>query len=118
MVTSCKSQLAPNPKEVLPWMLQQGVGATIAAYGGDPLRASSAAVKALAITRWTNGLRAGSRAKAQQFYERHPAAAYTDDMGLLFVHAGLDPDRPLAQGDSLWWGQSGLRHAQPSTANS
>ena len=34
-------------------------------------------------------------------------AAYTDDLGLLFVHAGLDPERPLsAQGDSLWWGGS------------
>ena len=32
-------------------------------------------------------------------------AAYTDDGALLFVHAGLDADRPLsAQSDSLWWG--------------
>jgi serine/threonine protein phosphatase 1 len=31
-------------------------------------------------------------------------AAYTDDGALLFVHAGVDPDRPLsAQSDSLWW---------------
>ena len=36
-------------------------------------------------------------------------AAYTDDLGLLFVHAGIDPERPLsAQGDSLWWGGSGF----------
>jgi serine/threonine protein phosphatase 1 len=35
-------------------------------------------------------------------------AAYTDDSGLLFVHAGLDPARPLAdQGDALWWGHTG-----------
>ena len=52
-------QFAPNPKEVLPWMLQQGVGTTITAYGGDPARASSAAREgAVAITRWTNSLRA------------------------------------------------------------
>ncbi len=32
-------------------------------------------------------------------------AAFTDDGALLFVHAGLDPARPLdAQGDTLWWG--------------
>jgi len=31
-------------------------------------------------------------------------AAYTDDGALLFVHAGVDPARPLsAQSDSLWW---------------
>jgi serine/threonine protein phosphatase 1 len=36
-------------------------------------------------------------------------AAYTDDYGLLFVHAGIDPDRPLdAQGDTLWWGSAGF----------
>ena len=31
-------------------------------------------------------------------------AAYSDDGALLFVHAGVDPARPLsAQSDSLWW---------------
>jgi serine/threonine protein phosphatase 1 len=34
-------------------------------------------------------------------------AAYTDE--LLFVHAGIDPARPLsAQSDSFWWGSSGF----------
>ena len=28
-------QFAPNPREVLAWMLEQGVGATLAAYGGE-----------------------------------------------------------------------------------
>ena len=32
-------------------------------------------------------------------------AAFTDERGLLFVHAGIDPRRPLnAQGDAFWWG--------------
>lgn len=105
-------QFAPNPREVLPWMLQQGVGPTITAYGGDP---SEGIIRcregAMAITRWTNSLRA-----AQQARPGHAAlmsairrAAYTSDMGLLFVHAGIDPDRPLsAQGDSLWWGGPGF----------
>ncbi len=32
-------------------------------------------------------------------------AAYTDDNQLLFVAAGIDPERPLSeQSDSLWWG--------------
>ena len=38
--------------------------------------------------------------------------AATEDSGkgaLLFVHAGIDPARPLAaQGDSFWWGAGGF----------
>ncbi len=47
-------QFAPNPREVLDWMLNQGVGATLAAYGGDPRQAEIAVREgALAVTRWT-----------------------------------------------------------------
>jgi serine/threonine protein phosphatase 1 len=36
-------------------------------------------------------------------------AAFTDDGTLLFVHAGLDPSRPLsAQMDAFWWGSTGF----------
>jgi serine/threonine protein phosphatase 1 len=36
-------------------------------------------------------------------------AAYTEDESLLFVHAGVDPQRPLSeQGDSFWWGSAGF----------
>ncbi|MGE0726199.1 MAG: hypothetical protein AB7O45_17635, partial [Alphaproteobacteria bacterium] len=51
-------QLAPNPREVLPWMLVQGVEATILAYGGRPadgLAATRDGVRT--ITRWTQALR-------------------------------------------------------------
>lgn len=105
-------QFAPNPKEVLPWMLQQGVGATITAYGGDPAEGIIRCREgALAITRWTNGLRAAMQARPGHFQlmAELRRAAYTDDYGLLFVHAGIDPDRPLdAQGDTLWWGSAGF----------
>jgi serine/threonine protein phosphatase 1 len=105
-------QFAPNPKEVLPWMLQQGVGATITAYGGDPAEGIIRCREgALAITRWTNSLRGAMQARPghYQLMSIVRRAAYTDDLGLLFVHAGLDPERPLdAQGDSLWWGSSGF----------
>ncbi len=110
-------QFAPNPKEVLPWMLQHGVGATITAYGGDPHQGIIHCREgAMAITRWTNSLRAAMQARpghaALMSHTRR--AAYTDDQGLLFVHAGLDPDRPLsAQGDSLWWGSPRLCDAEP-----
>jgi serine/threonine protein phosphatase 1 len=105
-------QFAPNPKEVLPWMLQQGVASTISAYGGDPAEGLVRCREgALAITRWTNSLRTAMQARPGHFHllAELRRAAYTDDYGLLFVHAGIDPDRPLeAQGDTLWWGSSGF----------
>jgi serine/threonine protein phosphatase 1 len=105
-------QFAPNPKEELPWMLEQGVGATITAYAGDPAEGIVRCREgALAITRWTSGLRAGMQARPghYQLMAELRRAAFTDDYGLLFVHAGIDPDRPLdAQGDTLWWGSAGF----------
>ncbi|MEQ8968254.1 MAG: hypothetical protein RID91_20720 [Azospirillaceae bacterium] len=51
-------QFAPNPAEVLGWMLDQGVGATLEAYGGSPREAMVAAREgAVQVTRWTNRLR-------------------------------------------------------------
>jgi serine/threonine protein phosphatase 1 len=105
-------QFAPNPAQVLEWMLSQGVGATIAAYGGDPRDGFAAAKEGiLALTRWTSGLR-----QAMRNHDGHMAlmaalrhAAYGEDQQFLFVHAGVDPSRPLsAQADSFWWGSSGF----------
>jgi serine/threonine protein phosphatase 1 len=101
-------QFAPNPREVFAWMIEHGAGATLSAYGGDIQHGFVCTRDGpLAITRWTGKLRA-----AMQGLPGHYAlmsvlrrAAYTDDGALLFVHAGLDADRPLsAQSDSLWWG--------------
>lgn len=105
-------QFAPNPAQVLEWMLSQGVGATIAAYGGDPRDGFAAAKEGiLALTRWTSSLR-----QAMRNHDGHMAlmaalrhAAYCEDQRYLFVHAGVDPTRPLsAQADSFWWGSSGF----------
>lgn len=100
-------QFAPDPTSVLQWMLEHGVDATLAAFGGDP-QAGFASTRdgARSMTRWTNGLREAMH-KAPGFAAflaalRH--AAYDEDSKLLFVHAGLDPERPLgAQGDTFWW---------------
>ncbi|MBF0372521.1 MAG: hypothetical protein HQL39_03795 [Alphaproteobacteria bacterium] len=105
-------QFAPNPSQVLQWMVEQGVGATIAAYGGDPRDGFLAAREGiLAVTRWTANLRQSMRG-----HDGHMAlmtvlkhAAFTDDDRILFVHGGLDPARPLsAQSDSFWWGAAGF----------
>ena len=101
-------QFAPAPGEVFDWMMAQGVEATLKAYGGTAQEGRSLFREgALAITRWTNRLR--------EAMQRHPGhddllssirrAAYTENGRVLFVHAGLDPNRPLSeQGDTLWWG--------------
>jgi serine/threonine protein phosphatase 1 len=105
-------QFAPNPREVLQWMLDQGVGPTLAAYGGDAQQGFAACREGTrAITRWTSALRAGLSAIAghNQFLSALRRAAVTDDGALLFVHAGVDPSRPLdAQGDAFWWGGNRL----------
>jgi serine/threonine protein phosphatase 1 len=105
-------QFAPNPREVLRWMEREGIGPTIAAYGGRIEEAHAAAREGvLALTRWTSRISANFRS-----HDGHPQlmsvlrhAAYVEDASLLFVHAGIDPQRPLsAQSDSFWWGGAGF----------
>lgn len=103
---------APNPRDVLNWMMSRGVDATLAAYGGDPAAGMIAANEGpVALSRWTQGLRESMAKKPG-----HTAlmtglrrAAFTQDQRLLFVHAGLDPARTLdRQGDSFWWAARGF----------
>ena len=101
-------QFAPNPREVLPWVINQGVGATIEAYGGN-LEEGLRAVRdgAVSITRWTNALRATLRNAMGhgELMSSLRRAALTDDGLVLLVNAGIDITRPLtAQSDSFWWG--------------
>jgi hypothetical protein len=113
-------QFAPNPAEVLEWMLRQGADATLAAYGGVAEQGFAAARGgAVAITRWTQTLRTAfyarpghealfnnlRRAAYVGAPEREAPSAVVSPNGPLFVHAGIDPDRPFAmQGDRFWWG--------------
>jgi len=105
-------QFAPNPVQVLQWMVGQGIEPTIEAYGASVEEAVLAAREGiLSLTRWTSQLRQNLRS-----FDGHNAlmsvlkhAAFTADSTLLFVHAGIDPQRPLsAQSDSFWWGRSGF----------
>lgn len=105
-------QFAANPVDVLRWMADQGVGATVEAYGGTLEDGYNAAREGiLALTRWTTTLRQAMRA-----HDGHTTlmsvlkhAAFTTDNALLFVHAGIDPTRPLAaQMDAFWWGSAGF----------
>ena len=103
-------QFAPNPGEVLTWMMSQGVGATVTAYGGSTKDGVDATKRgAVALTDWTGKLRQAMHAR-----DGHNAlmsalrrAAYAADDSLLFVHAGINVTRPLSQQtDSFWWGGS------------
>ncbi|HYM73014.1 MAG TPA: hypothetical protein VET89_08540 [Stellaceae bacterium] len=105
-------QFAPNPGEVLAWMVQAGVESTVRAYGGD-LRQGFAATRdgPRTITRWTSGLRTAMNAAEghSTLFATLRHAAFTGEAGLLFVHSGIDPRRALiAQGDAFWWGATDI----------
>lgn len=101
-------QFASSPRDVFAWMLEHGISATLDGYRISADRARQAfAEGVVATSRWTRDAREAVRA--------HPGhdlllnavrrAAYTDDRSLLFVSAGVDPNRPLSeQGDTFWWG--------------
>jgi len=105
-------QFAPNPVGVLEWMLNQGLEATLNAYGGEaPSGLASARDGAVSIARWTKELRERQREAPghDSFFTALRRCAHTGPAeapaGMLFVNAGIDVTRPLAnQGDSFWWG--------------
>ena len=105
---------AMDPAEVLEWMLDQGVAATLEAYGGNSREGFQAArAGAAALARWTGELRAAMQATPGHaaFMAALRRAAETRPREgtdrLLFVNAGIDVTRPLsAQNDSFWWGVS------------
>lgn len=101
-------QFAPNPGEVLDWMLGQGIAATLLGYGSDPEAARRVCREgALGITRFTSSVRSAMHARSghDEIMAALRRAAYTPQAELLFVAAGVDPTRPLSeQGDTLWWG--------------
>lgn len=101
-------QFATGPGEVLEWMLGQGVEATLRAYRQDPREAKIACREgALAIAKWTVQVRNAVHAHPghDELLASLRRAAITAGNELLFVAAGIDPNRPLKQqGDVFWWG--------------
>ncbi len=103
---------AMDPAEVLEWMLDQGVAATLEAYGGDANEGFKAArAGATALARWTGNLREamkstpGHAAFLTALRRAAETQPHNEEPRLLFVSAGLDVTRPLsAQNDSFWWG--------------
>lgn len=111
-------QMASQPREVFRWMMAQGVEQTLRAYGGSPEDFEARARDGvMALTRWTQRMRDAVRAHAghDELLASLRRAAYTADRQLLFVHAGVDPARPLGeQKDAFWWGSAAFADlAQP-----
>lgn len=117
-------QFARDPAGVLDWLLAHGVGATLAAYGGNAQEGQAEARHgAVSLTRWTQSLRARMNALPGHapLFASLRRAAYSDDQGLLLVSAGLDPSRRLdQQGDTFWWGHpvfgGAVKHFNPFRA--
>lgn len=105
-------QFAPDPPQVMGYLLANGVSPTIRCYGGEPERAMMIAREgAVSLTRWTNLLRMAVRSRPghEAFFAALRRAAYTRDDGLLFVSSGIDPQRPLRlQRDRFWWDSDGF----------
>jgi hypothetical protein len=108
-------QFAPDPENVLLWMLGNGLASTLQAYGLNQHTAFHAAKEGvMGLTKWTKQVRETIRShKGHEIFFNHlKQAAYTSEQ-LLFVHAGLDSKRELAdQGDNFWWGNDNFKQIQ------
>mgnify|MGYP003977813695 FL=1 len=98
---------APNPALVMEWLLDHGMGSSLAAYG-ETESAARTIVRhgTVALTKWTTGIK-----RQIQNCPGHidltnslKRACVTEDGALLFVHASVDTTRPLTmQKDQFWW---------------
>ncbi|WP_269423611.1 hypothetical protein [Kiloniella laminariae] len=105
-------QFATDPRGVLSWMIDQGVGASLSAYGFDPDEGfHEAAAGAMQLTRWTNKVRRAMQERPghYQIMGELKRAAYPDNGTTLYVNSGINPTRPLeTQKDSFWWASNGF----------
>lgn len=100
-------QYAPNPSEVMDWLLGHHLGPVIECYGTKEAVARAIAREGtVSISKWTSSLR-----RSINIHSGHAAllsnlrrAAFTREGKILFVHASLDVSRPLnMQKDNFWW---------------
>ncbi len=108
-------QFAPNPRQILTWMLENGLSHTLSSYNIDTeegLRICGTGV--IQLAKWTEHIRktVQSCPGHDQFIAQLRRAAFTGvadsecEHPILFVNSGLDMSRPLhEQGDRFWWGR-------------
>jgi len=103
-------QFAPDPVDELLWMMGNGMGNTMQSYGisaHDGIIAAREGV--ISLIKWTAKIRETLRNNQGHdcLLTHNRRAAFTsfeDRYPILFVNAGLDPNRALDdQDDNLWW---------------
>jgi len=101
-------QTAPNPHDIVKWMFEHGVGATIKSYGFNIEELLQVSMQGtIPISKWTSKLNSSLLAEPghNQYFINLKHAAYTNTKKILFVNRGVDVSRPLsAQNDCFWWG--------------
>ena len=101
-------QTAPNPSDIVKWMLDHGIDGTIKSYGFDKEELIKITTQGtLSISKWTSKLnQAVSKEPGHKEYFAHlKHAAFGESKKILFVNRGVDVSRPLsAQNDCFWWG--------------
>ena len=101
-------QTAPNPYDIVTWMFEHGVDATIQSYGfnkQDLIKVSEQGT--LAISKWTSSLNKVLSIEPghKQYFTHLKHAAFGESKRILFLNRGVDVSRPLsAQNDCFWWG--------------
>lgn len=100
-------QFANKPMEVLDWMLERGLGATLQAYDSSAEEARAVTAQGTqALTQWTGLLRDRMRSRPghDALFSSLKRAAVADTGAVLLVSAGLDESKTLdRQNDALWW---------------
>ncbi len=101
-------QTAPNPLDIINWMFNHGVDATIKSYGFDIEDLKDVSTRGtLAISKWTSTLnkKISESPGHRQYFIHLKHAAYSSTKKILFLNRGVDISRPLsAQNDCFWWG--------------
>ncbi len=100
-------QFAIDPIEVMTWMAERGLPATLQSYAGnDGAGILGRRSGPLTIAQWTGSVRKAIYAASGHvaFMSALKRAAYTADERLLFVNTGVDVERPVTeQSDVFWW---------------
>ena len=109
---------APSARNVVEWIAAHHpeMDSLLSCYGSSLTDVARTAREGIVpLTKWTIYLREQMRARPghEKFFTLLRRAAFTEhradparsnETNILFVHGGLDPQRPLtAQGDSFWW---------------
>ena len=101
-------QTAPNPNDIVKWMFEHGVDATIKSYGFNKEELLQISTQGtMPISKWTSRLNSSilSQPGHNQYFINLKHAAYTSTKKILFLNRGVDISRPLsAQSDCFWWG--------------